>query len=79
MKPITFKESNITFAVNQDPYLPLPAWVSKEDAYGPVISCWKLTWRERLRVLWTGVVWHQCLTFRGQLQPLKLRAEDPFK
>ncbi len=25
-----------------------------------VCSCWALSWRERLRVLWTGGIWFSC-------------------
>lgn len=56
MKPIDFKERNVILAENQPEYAPLPAW------RGPipeceVISCWKLSIWERIRILFTGVLW----------------------
>jgi len=48
MKPIKFKQSNITFAKDQPEYLPLPAF--KDDGPdGLIISCWKLTISEPWR------------------------------
>ena len=75
MKPIKFKESNIVFAENQTQYLPLPAYKSCE---GEVISCWRLTWRERLKVLLDGEIWIRVLTFGNPLQPLLPEIDSPF-
>jgi hypothetical protein len=36
-----------------------------------------LTWRERLRVLLGGVLWHQVLTFKGPLQPQLISVDKP--
>ena len=68
MKPIKFKEQNCTFAENQPEYLPLPAF--KDDTEeGQVISCWKLSFKERLKILFTGRLWVCLLTFRKPLTP----------
>lgn len=75
MKPITFPESNITFAKNQPEYLPLPAWRSEE---GQVFSCWKLTFIERIKVLFGANVWLSQLTFNQALQPQKPYIGSPF-
>ena len=74
MKPISFPEQSCTYAENQPEYLPFP--VHRADD-GCVTACWKLTWRERLAVLWTGRLWHQMLTFNKPLQPQKLLATKP--
>jgi hypothetical protein len=66
MKPIKFKEQNITFAENQPEYLPLPAHRTED---GQVIFCSHLTFRERLKVLWTGKVWVSLLSFNKPLTP----------
>lgn len=66
MKPIEFPGQNCVYAKDQPEYLPLPA--HKTD-YGEVTSCWKLTWRERLRVLVSGRIWWSQLTFNQPLQP----------
>jgi hypothetical protein len=66
MEPIDFKERTHIIAENQPQYLPLPAFVSEG---GTVISCWKMTFRERIRVLFTGKLWLTVLTFNKPLQP----------
>ena len=75
MKPIKFEEQNCTFAENQDEYLPLPAF---RDDDGIVISCWKLTFFERLKVLIFGKLWLQQLSFNQPLQPQLPRVSHPF-
>ena len=74
MKPKKFKEANVVFAENQDEYLNLPAHRSG-DATGGVISCWTLSFRERLRVFFFGEVWLRLLTFNGPLQPVFLTVD----
>lgn len=53
MTPIHFPQANKTFvSANADS---LPA-----HAEGVLVtSCWHLTWRERLRLLWSGRLWAQ--------------------
>lgn len=70
-------QREIVFAKDQPEYLPLPAII---DEYGHRITTrWKLTWRERLRVLVSGSIWHSCLTFGMSLQPIMLYASDPYE
>ena len=66
MKPIEFKEQNIVFAKDQPEYNPLPAF---RDEKGEVITCWNLTFRERLRVLFSGKIWLSLLSFNKPLTP----------
>ena len=68
MKIIKFKEQNIVYAENQPEYLPLPAYKHK-SLNVEVVSCWKLTVWERIKLLFTGRVWVQLLTFGAPLQP----------
>jgi len=75
MKPIKFPEMNCTYAENQAEYLPLPAY---KDDKGEVISCWQLTIKERIKLLFTGKLWLSCLTFNKPLQPLLPMTEYPF-
>lgn len=70
MKAINFKGANVTFAENQKQYNPLPALTFRDDNTGKVITCWKLNFWERLRVLCTGKIWHSQMTFGGNLQPI---------
>jgi len=73
MKPINFPASNIVYSKNQPEYLPLPAYKAPDNS---VTSCWALTWRERLKILRTGRVWLDVLTFGQPLQPVILSADD---
>jgi len=69
MKPIKFKEQNCTFAESQPEYQPLPALKDEISEGCPVISCWKMSFKERLIVLFTGKLWVNFLTFKKPLQP----------
>ena len=72
MKIIKFTEHNATFAKNQPQYLPLPA-LRTDD--GQVISCWGLSFRERLKALLKGRVYLKLLTFNQPLQPQRLSTD----
>ena len=78
MKPIEFKDSNMTYAKDQPPYLPLPAWQSKDEK-GTVVFCWKASPLERLRILFTGRFYVSMLTFNKPLTPNRVYAENPVK
>lgn len=67
MKPIKFKEQNCTFAEGQPQYLNLPAY---RHISGEVITCWRFSFLERLRILFKGKMWHSTMTFNKPLQPL---------
>jgi hypothetical protein len=68
MKPIKFKQQNVVFAENQPEYFPLPA---HRTPSGKVTSCWSLSWKERLRILFTGKIFWTQLTFNQPLQPVR--------
>lgn len=76
MIPIAFDGANCTFAEDQDEYLSLPAHRSQGDE-GVVTTCWRLTWGERLLVLFRGRLWLQQMTFQSQLQPQLPAMERP--
>ena len=63
MNPTTFPESTKTLAkprsMTDEECGPLPVYVTDEDdfAIGVVISCWRMSWRERLSALLSGRVW----------------------
>lgn len=78
MTPIDFKNSNVVYAKDQEEYRPLPAY-RQDDRDGIVISCWKLTWLERLKLLWTGRLWMMQMTFGRTLQPQLPMIDYPFK
>lgn len=68
MKPIEFKHQNVVFAKDQPEYQPLPA-LRLDTPEGQVISCWKLTFRERLTILFTGKLWVSLMSFNKPLTP----------
>ena len=76
METIEFNEQTVVIAKNQPEYLPLPAH-QFGDNEGRIAFCWKMTWRERVRVLLTGTLWQQVLTFNQPLQPQKLETIKP--
>jgi hypothetical protein len=74
MTPIEFPQQTIVWAKNQPPYLPLPAYTDDRET----ISCWQLTWRERLKVLCFGCLWLRQMNFGSPLQPQALSVDTPF-
>lgn len=78
MKPIQFPEANVTFAKDQPEYLPLPAYRDHHDPSGTVISCWKLSWRERIKALVFGRLYLSQMTFHEALQPQLPAIDSPF-
>ena len=68
MKPISFKDQNIVYASNQPEYQPLPA-LKFDTSEGEVISCWGLSFKERIKVLFSGKVWISLLSFNKELTP----------
>jgi hypothetical protein len=66
MKPVRFKEQNVIFAEDQPEYEPLPALRTEG---GDVIFCMKLTFRERVRVLFLGNIWCSLCAFGRPLTP----------
>lgn len=68
MKPIEFKHQNTVYAKDQPEYQPLPA-LKIEGPEGHVVSCWKMTFLERLKVLFTGRVWLSLMSFNKPLTP----------
>lgn len=75
MKPIDFPQCNAVLAKDQPEYQPLPVY---RDEFGLVVSCWKLTLRERITLLFRGRFWLMQLTFGGALQPQLPSLDSPF-
>lgn len=78
MNPIEFVEQTVIMGANQPEYSPLPTHLNRNDPEGRLTFCWRFTWRERLKLLWTGKLWHQVLTFGSPLQPQLLILEKPY-
>lgn len=78
MKPIHFKQVNKVYAKDQPQYLPLPVYEDELQG-GRVFHCWKLNFKERITILFTGRIWINVLNFKKPLQPIKLMVNNPFK
>jgi len=76
MEIIKFDGCNVTYAENQPEYLPLPAL---KMADGEIATCWKPSFRERLKILFSGRIWLYVLTFNKPLQPIKISTNKPFQ
>ena len=68
MKPVKFKHQNVVFGENQPEYGSLPA-LRIDGTDGEIISCWKLSFKERVKVLFTGRIWLDLKTFNKPLTP----------
>jgi len=70
------RSGEIVFAKDQPEYNPLPA-LPVDDGYGTIVTRWRLTWRERLRVLVRGDVYLSVMTLGKALQPVLLEVNPP--
>lgn len=71
---VKFPEVNMTYAKDQPEYRPLPCY-RKDD--GEMICCWKFSLRDRIKILFTGVIWHTVLIFNQPLQPQLILVDKP--
>ena len=76
MKPIEFPEQNCVIAKDQKPYLPLPAHRTED---GKIISCWRFTFWERIKMLFGNKLWIWNWTFNSPLQPQCPTLDYPFE
>ena len=75
MKPIAFKEHNVTYAKDQKQYISLPGLRKGEynvNPEGSFVTCWKPSFKDRLRILFGGNFWLETLTFWKDLQPVRI-------
>ena len=73
---VDFDEVTMVIAKDQQEYRPMPA-NGPHGKEGQITCCWRLSWRDRLKVLWTGQLWHQVWTFYQPLQPQLLLVDKP--
>lgn len=71
MNPVEFKEQNVVYGTEEPEYLPLPA-LKFPSPKGEVISCWRLTFLERIKILFTGRIWQSLYSFNQPLTPSRL-------
>lgn len=74
MRPIPFKEMNVTWAENQPEYLPLPAYTDDRET----ITRWQLNFRERVLVFLQGIIWVRQVNLKHPLQAQLLTVDTPF-
>jgi len=77
MKLIDFEGRNVIFAENQPEYLQLPAYKIPQDVEGRIVCCWKLSFKERIKLFLFGELWHSILTFNQPLQPQLIETDRP--
>lgn len=73
MIPIELRDS-VVYAKNQPQYVPLPT-LRKID--GDILIQWKLSWKERFKLFFNGILYHQVKTFNQPLQPILITVERP--
>lgn len=71
MQPIDFEGSNCVYAKDQPEYIPLPV-CKVPGQEGEVISIWKPTFRERIKILFGGNIGLSMWTFNHPLQPIRI-------
>lgn len=74
MELVEFPEQTFVIARDQPQYNPMPAHI---DIAGVVTCQWKLSWKERLKIVLSGKIWHQIHTFGRPVQPQRLDVEKP--
>jgi len=78
MKPVNFPEHNKIYAKDQKEYLPLPVHESDING-GMTISCWQLSFIEKIKIMFSGKLWILVMNFRQPLQPIRPQIEYPFE
>jgi len=74
MTPIEFDESDVVLAESQPEYQSLPIAIEGNER----ISCWKLTLKDKVSLLFLGRLWLRQLTFGNPFQPVLLQVKNPF-
>ncbi len=65
---------SVIYAKDQPEYIPLPASRTPD---GEVVTCWKLSWRARLAILFGADFYVTLLTFNKPLTPIRVSVEKP--
>lgn len=76
MTPIRFPGVNVMLAKDQPQYQPLPAYISTD---GRALTLWKLTWKERIRILFGSPLWISQLTCNQPFQPILPEVDEGTK
>ncbi len=69
----------VVLAKDQPEYLPLPALpVTYGDGTKSIITRYRLNWKERVRLLFSGNLWLEQITFGLPLQPQRPTVYEPW-
>ena len=74
MKAVKFKEQNIEMGKDQPQHETLPACRTDD---GIIISCWKFTWKEKIKILFGKPIWLWQYTFNHGMNPISLDMDYP--
>lgn len=81
MKPIEFDEMTQTIQrpknMTDEQCSPLPAIVLHADGYLHFVSCWKMTWKERLSAFFKGLCWLSVIN--SYQPPVSLTLDKPYQ
>ena len=76
MEPIKFDDNCIMFAEDQPEYETLPVLKVEGDMGTFYTSCWKLSFWEKIKVVFTGKIFIMIL---GLQPPISLAIEKPYE
>lgn len=76
MKPIDFKEANKTLSAPNGMSSVLPLRVRSTNS--ECTSLWRVSMKERLRLLFTGRIWCHVMSFTGTQPPISLSVKKDF-
>ena len=76
MKPVDFSGSNFTFSRFASEYdEPTPMRMVEDTAF----ICFKMTWREKLKVLFTGKIWVEYQRVKRPINGVLPSVNNPIK
>ncbi len=78
MKPVHFKEVNVTLGKGQPEYQELPAQYNDDLTEAPFTFCYELDESELAQIAKTGRIWLKQLTFKKPFQPIQPTIYNPF-
>lgn len=76
LKAIEFPQQNTVIAKNQPEYLPLPAKLSGHED-GLMAVCYRLTFWEIVKLIFTRKLWIETLTFHRGVTPIRPSVHEP--
>jgi hypothetical protein len=73
IKPVKFKQQNKTLGLNNPNVEELPVFQDDKQ----IISCWKISFFGRIKLLLTGKIW--CSVYAQKFNPMWIDDIYPFK